>query len=111
MFEPFTGYQTYILTILGVAFTLAFSVLVWLRRDRRLDGMPGPGGYPLIGIGISLPPQAPNRFREWASTYGEIFKLRVGWYNWVVINSPQAFRDILDKQVFTHFLQPADTEH
>ena len=75
------------------------SISVWLRRDRRLDGMPGPGGYPLIGIGISLPPKAPARFRQWASKYGEVFKLRVGWYNWVVINDPQAFRDILDKQV------------
>lgn len=34
--------------------------------------------------------------------YGEVFKLRVGWYNWVVINDPQAFRDILDKQVRMH---------
>lgn len=31
--------------------------------------------------------------------YGEVFKLRVGWFNWVVINSPEAMKEILDKQV------------
>lgn len=25
--------------------------------------------------------------------------MRVGWYNWVVINSPEAFKEILDRQV------------
>ncbi|KAI0003484.1 putative O-methylsterigmatocystin oxidoreductase [Xylariaceae sp. FL0662B] len=60
--------------------------------------MPGPGGYPLIGIGTSLPAKANFRLREWASMYGEVFKLRVGWYEWVVINSPEAMHDILNKQ-------------
>jgi hypothetical protein len=77
----------------------AFVVSLWLGRDRRLDKMPGPRGYPFIGIGTKLPPRAPDRFREWGAQYGEIFKLRVGWYNWVIINSPEAFREILDKQV------------
>jgi len=102
MSEAFAVSQTQKLTILAVVLAIAFSISAWLRRDRRLDTMPGPGGYPLIGIGISLPPKAPARFRQWASMYGEVFKLRVGWYNWVVINDPQAFRDILDKQVRMH---------
>ncbi|KAI1486331.1 putative O-methylsterigmatocystin oxidoreductase [Biscogniauxia mediterranea] len=60
--------------------------------------MPGPGGYPLIGIGISLPVKPHVRLREWASMYGDVFKLRVGWYNWVIINSPEAMHEILNKQ-------------
>ena len=78
---------------------VTFTVSAWVRRERRLDEMPGPGGYPLVGIGISLPPKAPQRFRQWASSYGEVFKLGVSWYNWVVINSPEALKEILDKQV------------
>ncbi|KAI0017595.1 putative O-methylsterigmatocystin oxidoreductase [Xylariomycetidae sp. FL0641] len=60
--------------------------------------MPGPKGYPLIGIGTSLPPKPHFKMREWAAQYGEVFKLRVGWYNWVVINSPQAMHEILNRQ-------------
>lgn len=81
----------------ALLFVAGFAI--WLRRDRRLDKMPGPRGFPLIGIGISLPDKAHVRFREWAAQYGEVFKLRVGWFNWVVINSPQAMHEILNKQV------------
>ncbi|KAK3307263.1 putative O-methylsterigmatocystin oxidoreductase [Chaetomium strumarium] len=70
--------------------------------------MPGPGGLPLIGIGISLPDKAHVRFRQWASQYGEVFKLRVGWFDWVVINSPQAMHEILNKQsIHTSSKMPA----
>ena len=98
MSEAFAVKQFHLLPIFAI-FLAVVSVSAWLRRDRRLDKLPGPRGYPLIGIGISLPPKAPARLREWASMYGEVFTMRVGWYNWVVINSPQAFREILDKQV------------
>ena len=101
MSEAFAVKQTHLLTIFAIVLAVV-SISAWLSRDRRLDKLPGPKGYPLIGIGISLPPKAPTRLREWASTYGEVFKMRVGWYNWVVINSPQAFREILDKQVRMH---------
>jgi cytochrome P450 len=37
-------------------------------------------------------------FRAWAQQYGELFRIRVGYYNWVVVNSPQAMREIFDKQ-------------
>lgn len=70
----------------------------WLSRDRRLDSIPGPKGYPFIGVGYKLPSKAPAVFRGWATKYGEVFKIRVGWYNWVVINSPSAIREILEKQ-------------
>lgn len=101
MSEAFAVKQTHIFVIFAIVLAVA-SISAWLRRDRRLDKLPGPRGYPFIGIGTSLPPKAPARLREWASMYGEVFKMRVGWYNWVVINSPQAFRDILDKQVRMH---------
>lgn len=81
------------------AFLGAIVLLLWLQQDRRLDSMSGPKGYPLIGIGLSLPPNAQNVFRDWAREHGEIFKLRIGWYNWVVGNSPEAMKEIFDRQV------------
>lgn len=93
---------------------LASSLLIaYVRRDRRLDSIPGPkGNYPLIGVGFQLPPKAPATFRKWAEEYGDIFKLRVGWYNWVVINSPEAVREILEKQaVITSSKAPSPMGH
>ncbi|KAL1980530.1 hypothetical protein VTN96DRAFT_3975 [Rasamsonia emersonii] len=77
---------------------LVLAFLLWHRLSRPLATMRGPRGYPLIGIGLTLPPRATEVFRQWALEYGEVFKMRVGWYNWVVINSPEAFKEILDRQ-------------
>ena len=61
--------------------------------------MDGPAGWPWIGIGLSLPSDAPEVFRRWTRQYGEVFKIRVGWYDWVILNSPEAVKELLDKQV------------
>lgn len=91
-------YQRHRLFVLSAITIFLALVIKWLRRDRRLDTIPGPRTRPLIGVGYKLPPKAPTLFRQWAQEYGEIFKIRVGWYNWVVINSPEAIREILEKQ-------------
>ncbi|KAI1456596.1 putative O-methylsterigmatocystin oxidoreductase [Annulohypoxylon moriforme] len=97
---------------LVVCLGITVLLLAWLRRDRRLDIMPGPKGYPLIGIGYKLPPKASATFRRWAEEYGEVFKIRVGWYNWVVINTPEAVREILEKQaVSTSSKAPSPMGH
>lgn len=97
------GFPPFVLGIFGLAVIIA---LFWLRRDPRLDSINGPKGHPIFGIGLGFPPRAAHVFRKWAQEYGEIFKIRVGWYNWVVVNSPEAMREIFDKQVklkqFTH---------
>ena len=101
MDEIFALYQTHRVLTLAAIFTAATIVIAWLRRDRRLDSIPGPKGYPLIGVGYKLPPKAPAVFRKWAMDYGDVFKIRVGWYNWVVINTPEAIREILEKQAIS----------
>jgi cytochrome P450 len=106
----FDGHKTAALAIL---FGVAAVVVSWLRRDRRLDTIPGPNGsYPLIGVGFFLPLNAPALFHNWALRYGDIFKIRVGWYDWVVINTPEAVREILEKQaVSTSSKAPAPMSH
>lgn len=64
--------------------------LCWLRRDRRLDSIPGPKLNPFVGVGFKLPPRAADLFRQWAGEYGDVFKIRVGLYDWVVLDSPEA---------------------
>ncbi|KAF2228742.1 cytochrome P450, partial [Viridothelium virens] len=90
--------QTHGAITLAISLGIVAVVTAWVRRDRRLDTIQGPKGYPLIGIGFKLPPKAPAVFRKWAMKYGDVFKIRVGWYDWVVINSPEAIKEILERQ-------------
>jgi cytochrome P450 len=98
---------------LTILLGLVAVVTSWLRRDRRLDTIPGPGGgYPLIGLGFHLSPNAPPLFYKWALKYGDIYKIRIGWYDWVVINTPDAVREILEKQaIATSSKAPAPMSH
>ena len=84
----------------GVVFLFFITlILLWLKKDSRLNTIDGPRGWPIIGIGFELPPKSPEVFKNWARQYGEIFKLRVGMNNWVVVNTPEGVKEIFDKQV------------
>ena len=112
MDELLAIYQDHRVPVLAVILSIALLITTWLRRDRRLDTIPGPKGHPLLGIGYTLPPKAPTAFRKWANEYGEVFKLRVGWYDWVVINTPEAVREILERQaVSTSSKAPSPLGH
>lgn len=97
---------------LGLVVLIIVSILGWLQRDRRLEAIPGPRTNRFYGLGLKLPPNAAALFREWANEYGELFRVRVGWYNWVVISSPEAVREILEKQaVSTSSKAPSPLGH
>lgn len=85
----------------GVIFLVTAAVL-WIRQNRPLNKIDGPKGNLLFGIGLSLPPKATQRLREWAQQHGEVYKIRIGWYHWVILNSPEAVKEIMDKQVSDH---------
>ena len=78
---------------------LLAAATLYSRRDRRLSKIKGPKGNALVGIGISLPAFATQKLRDWALQYGEVYKFRIGWYYWVVLNSPDAVKEIFDRQV------------
>ncbi|KAL8719644.1 MAG: hypothetical protein Q9225_003366 [Loekoesia sp. 1 TL-2023] len=85
-----------------IVFTVLFSLFLayrWIRRDRALDSIPGPRSYPFIGtFPVGPPPHTAEVFRGFAREYGELFKFRMGWYNWVAVNSPEAMKELFDKQ-------------
>ncbi|KAH8807459.1 putative O-methylsterigmatocystin oxidoreductase [Xylogone sp. PMI_703] len=109
---PLALYKQYPSIIPAAIVAVTLLIITWLRRDRRLNSIPGPGGYPFIGIGYQLPPKSPLVFRKWALKYGEVFRIRVGWYDWVVINSPDAVREILEKQaIVTSSKAPSPMGH
>jgi cytochrome P450 len=65
---------------------------------KSLRFVPGPKGLPLVGKTLSLGPQPQKLLQQWALQYGELFKIQMGWETWVFVNSPEAVRDIFDKQ-------------
>ncbi|RYC61646.1 hypothetical protein CHU98_g4556 [Xylaria longipes] len=107
----FITFQKAIYLVIPLAIILSF--ISWLCRDKRLSTIPGPSrDYPFIGVGFQLPLNAANLFHSWALSYGDIFRIRVGWYDWVVINTPEAVKEILEKQaVSTSSKAPAPMSH
>lgn len=52
----------------------------------------------MIGNTHQLGPQPQKQLKRWADQYGELMKVQIGWENWVFLNSPEAVKEILDKQ-------------
>jgi cytochrome P450 len=59
---------------------------------------PGPPGLPVLGNAHQLGQQPHQQITTWAREYGEVYKIRLGWHDWYMICSPEACKDILDKQ-------------
>lgn len=79
------------------------AVTCWLyarwRRSNLSKGslpVPGPKGFPVIGS--TLPEQPHRQLIQWAQQYGEIYRVRLGWNNWYMLNSPEAVKEIMDRQ-------------
>lgn len=83
--------------------TLVLSLFLawrWVRRDRTLDSIPGPKGWPLLGnYPVGPPAHVAEVLRGFAREYGEVFRFSMGWYDWVAISSPEAMKELFDKQV------------
>jgi cytochrome P450 len=83
---------------------LAFGTFIFLTRcfKRRLPPgthhAPGPAGLPVLGNAHQLGNQPHQQITAWAREYGELYKIRLGWNDWYMICSPEACKEILDKQ-------------
>ena len=57
---------------------------------------PGPPGVPFLGNTDFPTWNAHLKFKEWADRYGEIYSLRLGSTNVVVLNSDRVIKDLMD---------------
>jgi hypothetical protein len=64
------------------------------RARKRLP--PGPPGVPFLGNTDFPTFNAHIKFKEWADVYGEIYSLRLGSNNIVVLNSDRVIKDLMD---------------
>lgn len=86
--------------VLPLIACLSFSIVSYRnsRPPKHYKSVPGPRGLPLIGNTHQLGKAPQRQLQRWASENGELFKIRLGWENWVFVNSPEAVREIFDKQ-------------
>lgn len=64
------------------------------RRRKRLP--PGPPGVPFLGNTDFPTVNAHKKFKEWADQYGEIYSLRLGSTNFVILNSDKVIKELMD---------------
>ena len=68
--------------------------LLWNRR-KTLPSPPGPSGWPLIGCLYLLDPKPHLTFRKLAYQYGDVFNIRLGTKNCIVISSIEMAKEAL----------------
>ena len=94
------------MALLVPAAVLLALLAVWLVKltlsrpkvPSGLRSVPGPPGLPLIGNAHQLGQYPQRALQKWAREYGELFQIKLGYENWVFINSPAAVKEILDRQ-------------
>ena len=84
----------------AVCCVIVYQVVFAIREARRnkID-LPGPRGWPLVGAGLDIPARPRKMLNEYRAKYGDAFKMRFGWYNWVFFNTPEGVREVFDRQV------------
>jgi hypothetical protein len=82
---------------------LALSFLSARRKPPRgLRLVPGPKGLPIIGNTLDVPQSRPEKkFMEWAKEYGELYRVQIGWNDWVFVNSDVATKVPLPERLMT----------
>lgn len=97
------GLPHMVLYILSLALVAAAVYYFVQRLSRRppagLRDAPGPSGaLPIIGHAHLLGAKPHRQVQRWAEQYGEVFKARLGWHDWYMLCSPEAVKEILDRQ-------------
>jgi hypothetical protein len=96
-----TTYKTYsalAFSVLTVSFLYIILIIADNARRSKID-LPGPNGWPLIGLGLELPAQPRQMLAKYRKKYGDAFTMRLGWYDWVFFNTPEGVKEVFDKQV------------
>ena len=88
-----------LLAIAGCGLVLVRIAIVIIDPFGRKIDLPGPRQWPLVGQGFDLPARPRQMLREYQSKYGDTFRMRLGWYDWVFFNTPQGVREVFDRQV------------
>ncbi|KAF7350379.1 Cytochrome P450 [Mycena venus] len=82
--------------------------LLYASSKRQRNFPPGPPTVPFIGNILDFPrEQLQFKFTEWSKKYGAIYSLKVMHLTIIVLNSPTAVKEIIDKRGATSANRPA----
>ncbi|KAJ5751752.1 cytochrome P450 [Penicillium odoratum] len=84
-----------LITLLLLA-AAAYLVFTYHFKSQRAPA--GLRDVPVAGKLNELGEYPQRQWRKWARQHGELFQIRLGWENWVFVNSPEAVKDIFNKQ-------------
>ncbi|KAH9915125.1 cytochrome P450 [Fomitopsis serialis] len=94
-----TFYNMIPLLLILASLTCVFYAFRPRKDSLRQKLPPGPTGVPLLGNLLQLPALRPHpKFLEWASQYGEIFYLKLGGQDVVVLNTAEAADELLSRR-------------
>ena len=85
------------------SFILAGIFILTLLLYRRLclpkhkHYPPGPQGFPIVGHLPLLGTDPPGTFEKWRAIYGDIFRIRMGSWDTVVINRYSLIKEAMDR--------------
>ncbi|KAF2281340.1 cytochrome P450 76C3 [Westerdykella ornata] len=89
--------------LLALTLLSALFYLLFIKRSTRpsagLRNAPGPSGaLPIVGNAHQLTKLPHRQIQKWAREYGEVYKIRLGWYDWYMLCSSEAVKEVLDRQ-------------
>ncbi|KAF4167023.1 hypothetical protein CNMCM6936_005809 [Aspergillus lentulus] len=69
-------------------FLPAFRTVNYSRKQsKEREGIPGPSGWPFNRSGLTLSARPRELLNSWTAQFGDAFKVRVRWYNWMFFNN------------------------
>ena len=80
-----------ILTVTGLTYLIANEIVRYRARNHNFSG---PRGRMLVGNLPDIAVNAPERFRQWADMYGDVYQIQLGNIPILVVNSAAAAKDL-----------------
>ena len=80
-----------ILLSVGIVFLVAY-ISSRAKIPNGLRAVPGPKGIPVLGSALEIGDYPEKTYMKWAREYGELFQVRLGWNNWIFVNSEEAVK-------------------
>ena len=76
---------------------LTFFIVRHYVESRRHNYPPGPWGFPIVGHLPLFGSRPSETFRRWSKAYGNVFRIRLGSWNTVVLNGYSTIKGALDR--------------
>ena len=89
-------YYVLVSAVCFLLITLAFLRILTLSKKKRRA--PGPWGFPIVGHLPLFGSQPTATFRKWRKLYGDVFRIRLGSWNAVVLNGYSTIKMAMERR-------------